>query len=69
MAQTKDSSVIGHAMSWFSDSWAELKKVHTPTRDETIRSALAVLLMVLAFSFFLGLTDLFVGKIMKIILT
>lgn len=42
-------------------SWAELKKVYSPTRKETVALTLRVLLLLTVFSFFLGVTDWIVG--------
>ncbi len=51
------------------ESWAELKKVHRPTRQETIQATIVVLVLVVIFAFFMGLTDLIIGQIMQGLLT
>ena len=40
----------------------ELKKVHTPTWEETWRASLGVFFMLIVFGLFLGLTDYVVGS-------
>ena len=55
--------------AFFRASWAELKKVHHPSRQETMAMTWRVFAMVGMFALFLGLTDWLVGSLMKIILT
>lgn len=55
--------------SYFTESWEELKKVHTPTRQETIAMTVRVFMLIFLFGIFLGLTDLLVGMFMKAMLT
>ena len=62
-------NLISRGTGFSKESWGELKKVHAPTRQETIQITLGVLLMVVLFGVFLGLTDLIVGKIMQASLT
>ena len=62
-------NIFSRSTAFFSESWEELKKVHTPTREETIRASLGVLAMVFIFSIFLGLTDWLVGTVMQKVLT
>ena len=56
-------------INFFRECWDELKKVHPPTRQETVQATLVVLLMIVLFSVFLGATDLIVGELMQKILT
>ncbi|MFN8390877.1 MAG: preprotein translocase subunit SecE [Bdellovibrionota bacterium] len=62
-------NIIAQGVDFSNESWAELKKVHAPSRQETIMLTLRVLMMVCLFGVFLGLTDLIVGKIMQSLLT
>ena len=66
-AQSKN--FVAQAIDFSGESWAELKKVHTPTRQETFLLTMRVFAMVCLFGVFLGLTDLFVGWAMRSILT
>ncbi len=47
------------------ESWAELKRVHTPTKPETIAATSGVLMMVVFFSILLGIFDLIIGSLMR----
>ena len=60
-AKPESSNAVVRSGLFFQEAWEELKKVHAPTRQETIRATVGVLLMVLVFAFFLGLTDWVVG--------
>ena len=57
------------SISFIGDSYQELKKVHPPTKDETIRMTIVVLVALALFATFLGLADFVVGKIMEQVLT
>ena len=63
----KPNAVVA-SMQFFGDSWAELKKVHFPTRQETIQSTIGVMLLVLFFAIILGLTDAIVGRVVQVVL-
>ena len=54
---------------FLGDSWAELKKVHFPTKQETIQSSIGVMLLVLFFAIILGLTDFIVGRVVQAVLS
>ena len=71
MAKTAEGSigVFGRSVGYFRESWEELKKVHTPTRQETIAMTMRVFMLIFLFGLFLGLTDLAVGALMKWVLT
>lgn len=66
--KSKQANVVVRGVTFFRESMDELKKVHPPTRQETIQGTIGVLLMVLLFGVFLGLTDLIVGKVMQSVL-
>ena len=67
--ETEKKNFIPRSIDFFRESWAELKKVHHPTRQETIQATLGVLFMVVVFAVVLGGIDLFVGHIMRWILS
>ena len=67
--ETEKKNFIPRSIDFFRESWAELKKVHHPTREETINLTVRVFGMVFLFAVFLGLTDFFVGWMMQSILT
>lgn len=61
--QTKSS--IAGLVSFFPESWAEIKKVRFPTGAETVQSTLGVMILMFVFALFLGCTDYVVGYMMK----
>ena len=67
--QVESKNFISRGMEFCRESWAELKKVHSPSRQETINLTIRVFGMVCLFGVFLGLTDFFVGWVMRSILT
>ena len=71
MAKAAEESpgVFTKSTSYFQESWEELKKVHTPNRQETIAMTIRVFMLIFLFGIFLGLTDLLVGMFMKAMLT
>lgn len=68
-AQAQEVKGIARAVAFFSESWEEIKKVHPPTRQETIQVSILVVCLVAFFAVFLGLTDLVVGALMRYVLT
>ena len=71
MAKAAEESIgfAGRSVGYLKGSWEELQKVHTPTRQETIAMTVRVFALVALFGVFLGLTDFFVGSVMKALLT
>jgi len=59
---------ITQGVNFFRESWAELKKIHTPTRKDTIRATGAVLLMLVFISTLLGIADSLFGWVMTKVL-
>ena len=64
-AAAQKQGAISKFFGFFPESYAELKKVHTPTRQETILMTLRVFGMIAVFSVFLGIVDFVVGWVMK----
>ena len=60
---------ISKGIRFYNESLGEVKKVHPPTKEETIRMTIVVLIALVVFSAFLGMADLVVGKLMRSILT
>ncbi|MGE4299296.1 MAG: preprotein translocase subunit SecE [Desulfovibrionaceae bacterium] len=54
---------------FFEESKVELKKVTWPSRKETITTGIAVVVLVIVFSLFLGIVDLGLSKVVKLILS
>ncbi len=54
---------------FFEQSWREMHKVTWPTRKETIATSIAVLVMVVFMSIFLGIVDFSLAKAIEAILS
>lgn len=52
---------------FFQDSWLELRKVHHPTKQETIQATIVVMAMLVAVSLFLGAVDLLLAYLMQLV--
>lgn len=55
--------------TFFEESKVEIKKVVWPTRKETVATCIAVLVLVLVMSLFLGIVDLGFSKLIAAILS
>ncbi|MDZ4786107.1 MAG: preprotein translocase subunit SecE [bacterium] len=60
-----EATGIGAGVSFTKESWAELKKVTFPTKQETIQTTLVVLVMMVLVAAYLGLLDLVFYKLMQ----
>lgn len=56
-------------VAFVSESWAEIKRVSRPTRQETIQATLVVLMMMVVVSLFLWLVDWLFSSVMRIVLS
>jgi preprotein translocase subunit SecE len=56
-------------VGYFKDSVVELKKVHTPTRSETIQATLVTIIIMIFISVTLAIFDLIFGRLTAAILT
>jgi preprotein translocase subunit SecE len=59
------SRIVGASLQFLRESRTELKKVKWPTRKELLASTAVVIGLVLVISFFLGLIDFGLIKIIK----
>ena len=66
MADIKEG--VGNLVQYFQDSKVELKKVTWPSRKETMGLTWVVLIFVIIISLFLGVSDLGLSKVVKLIL-
>ena len=57
------SSRIERVRSFFEEALAELKKVTWPTRKDTLRAGLAVLMLVAVMTIFLGAIDAILSRL------
>ena len=60
--------MLANARNFLSDVKAELKKVTWPSRKETISTAWVVVVIILLISFYMGICDLFLTKILKAVI-
>lgn len=63
-----EQAAVGKGLSFVHDSWAELKKVQSPSRSEIRQATIVVFMMICAFAIILGIIDLFWGALMKFLL-
>jgi len=60
---------IQHSRQFVEECWAELKKVHWPTRDETRAATIAVVVGVALMALYLGVVDLVFQAIIQRVLS
>jgi preprotein translocase subunit SecE len=58
VADAPTGSTVSRGLGYFAESYEELKKVHTPTRQETVRLTWVVLLIIMFISLCLFVIDL-----------
>lgn len=68
-AVDNSSSKVQQFVHYFEDAKTELGKVSWPTRKEVKVTAIAVLILVVVMSIFLGIVDLLLSKVMEAILS
>jgi preprotein translocase subunit SecE len=56
------------SVSFLQEVWAELKKVHWPSRNETYAATAVVLVIVGITSLYLGAVDFVLSQIMQLVL-
>lgn len=61
----KASDNVNKIKNFFEESYTELKKVSWPPRKESLKAAYAVVVFVIIISFFLGIVDYFLAKIVN----
>jgi preprotein translocase subunit SecE len=54
---------------FLGEVWAELKKVHWPTRQETYAATLVVLIVTVLVAAFLGVVDFAISHVVQAILS
>jgi preprotein translocase subunit SecE len=66
ITRVRDSGI--RSVTFLQEVWAELKKVHWPTRKETYAATGVVLVIVALIAFYLGLVDFVLSQVVQIIL-
>jgi preprotein translocase subunit SecE len=67
-AVQKDPGVVQKSMQFLREVKIELKKVTWPTRKQTMGSTLVVVILVVIISLFLGLVDLGLSSLVRVVL-
>jgi preprotein translocase subunit SecE len=60
---------VPRATNFLSEVWAELRKVHWPTRKETYAATAVVIVVTIIVTVFLGVVDFAVSHIVRVILS
>lgn len=65
---SKARDVVPRSVTFLQEVWAELKKVHWPSRAETYAATAVVLVLVGIVGLYLGTIDFLVSQLLRIIL-
>jgi preprotein translocase subunit SecE len=65
---TKAREIVPRSVTFLQEVWAELKKVHWPSRKETYAATVVVVAVVAIVALFLGGVDLIVSQLIQLIL-
>jgi len=65
----KAREAVPRSMTFLQEVWAELKKVYWPSRKEVSAATLVVLAVIVIISFFLGIIDLGLTRIIQVVLS
>jgi preprotein translocase subunit SecE len=65
---SKARDVVPRSMNFLQEVWAELKKVHWPTRTETYAATAVVIAVVVIVGLFLGSVDFVISQAIQLIL-
>lgn len=65
----KAREAVPRSMTFLQEVWAELKKVYWPSRKEVTAATLVVLAVIVVISFFLGVVDLGLTRIIQVVLS
>lgn len=62
---SKVREVVPRSVTFLQEVWAELKKVHWPTRSETYAATGVVLVLVAIVALYLGMVDFLLSQIVN----
>jgi preprotein translocase subunit SecE len=65
---SKAREVVPRSVTFLQEVWAELKKVHWPTRKETYAATAVVLTVVIIVALFLAGVDVVISQLIQFIL-
>ena len=61
--------VAPRSLTFLSDVWTEMKKVHWPTRKETYAATIVVVVVTILIAIFLGVVDFAISHAVQFILS
>lgn len=65
---SKARDIVPRSVTFLQEVWAELKKVHWPSRKETYAATAVVLVVICIVAIFLGIVDLALSTVIQAIL-
>jgi preprotein translocase subunit SecE len=65
---SKARDIVPRSVTFLQEVWAELKKVHWPSRKETYAATAVVLVVVIIVAVFLGTMDFALSNVIQAIL-
>ena len=65
---SKVRDIVPRTLNFLQEVWAELKKVHWPSRKETYAATAVVLVVVSIVAIFLGGVDFALSQVIQVIL-
>jgi preprotein translocase subunit SecE len=65
---SKARDIVPRSVTFLQEVWAELKKVHWPSRKETYAATAVVLVVVIIVAIFLGTVDWALSNVIQAIL-
>ncbi len=65
---SKARDVVPRSVTFLQEVWAELKKVHWPSRTETYAATAVVLIVVAIVGLYLGAVDFVVSQTLRVLL-
>ena len=65
---SKARDIVPRSVTFLQEVWAELKKVHWPSRRETYAATVVVLVVVAIVALYLGLVDFALSQLIQFIL-
>jgi preprotein translocase subunit SecE len=65
---SKARDIVPRSVTFLQEVWAELKKVHWPSRRETYAATVVVLVVVGIVALYLGMVDFAISQLIQFIL-
>jgi preprotein translocase subunit SecE len=65
---SKARDIVPRSVNFLQEVWAEMKKVHWPSRKETYAATAVVLIVVGIVALYLGMVDFALSQIIQVVL-